>query len=484
MKSTVATIEDNKVKLTVEVDESEFDQALDETFRKIAGEVRIPGFRPGKAPRKILEARIGPEYARGEALREAIPDYYGAALREHLVDAIAPPEIDITDGEEAGPVVFDAVVEVRPSVEVSGYDPLRVELPSPVASDDEIDEQIDQVLEQFADLETVDRPAIDGDHVLVDITGSQDGEELPGLTAQDYSYEIGIEALVVELDENLRGSKPGDILQFGADHPQVDDATLDFRVLVKEVRQKVLPEVTDDWVADNTEFDTAEALRTDTVDRINTVRGAQARAALRDRTAEALRDLVDIEPPDALINATMEEQLQNMAMSLSAQGMSLEQYLAFTGTTQEAFTGQLQDNARSAAIVDLALRAVAVAEDLASTDDEVQAEIDETAARLELTAEEVRERLVASDGLMGISAELTKRKALDWLVERAEVVDADSGEPIDRSLLDEPVDETDEDDATAAVAVDTDTTDETATDAADVDETATDRDDRTDEEEA
>lgn len=441
MKSTVATLEDNKVKLTVEVDESEFDQALDETFRKIAQEVRIPGFRPGKAPRKILEARIGPEYARGEALREAIPDYYGAALREHLVDAIAPPEIDITDGEEAGPVVFDAVVEIRPSVEVSGYESLKVELPSPVATDDEIDEQINRVLEQFADLEDIDRPAIDGDHVLMDITGSQDGEEIAGLTAQDYSYEVGIEALVVELDENLRGAKPGDILEFGADHPQLDDATLDFRVLVKAVREKVLPEVTDEWVAENTEFETAEAMRTDAGDRINAIRGNQARAALRDRTAEALRDLVEIDPPDSLINATMEDQLQNMAMSLSAQGMSLEQYLAFSGTSQEEFTQQLQDNARSAAVVDLALRAVASAEDLAPSADELQAELELTASQLEFTADEVRERLDAADGLMGITAELTKRHALDWLVERAEVVDLETGDPIDRSLLEPPADE-------------------------------------------
>ncbi|MEM8903872.1 MAG: trigger factor [Actinomycetota bacterium] len=449
MKSTVSTLDDNRVKLTVEVDESEFDSALDETFRKIAKEVRIPGFRPGKAPRRILEARIGPEVARGEALRDAIPDYYGAALREHLVDAIAPPEIDITDGEEQGPVVFDAVVEVRPSIEVDGYDGLQVELPSPVASDDEVDAQVDRVREQYADLNEVDRPAIDGDHVLMDINGSQDGEEIGGLTAQDYSYEVGIEALVVELDENLRGSKPGDILEFGADHPSEEGATLDFRVLVKAVREKVLPELTDEWVAENTEFESAEAMRADTVQRLSTVRSAQARSSVRDRVATALRDLADVEPPEPMVQAMMEDQLQNLAMSLQAQGMQLEQWLAMTGTTQDDFRQQLQDGARSGAIVDLALRAVASAESLAPTDEEVDAELADTASRLELEVAEVRERLDEADGLMGITAELTKRKALDWLLDRAELVDEDSGEPIDRTLLDPP-EETTADDIEAA----------------------------------
>ncbi|MEO1060645.1 MAG: trigger factor [Actinomycetota bacterium] len=462
MKSTVSTLDDNRVKLTVEVDESEFDEALDETFRKIAKEVRIPGFRPGRAPRKILEARIGPEVARGEALRDAIPDYYGAALREHLVDAIAPPEIDITDGEEQGPVVFDAVVEVRPSIEIDGYDGLRVELPSPVAGDDDIDAQVDRVREQFADLDEVDRPAIDGDHVLMDIAGSQDGEEIAGLTAQDYSYEVGIEALVVELDENLRGAKPGDILEFGADHPSEEGATLDFRVLVKAVRQKVLPDLTDEWVAENTEFETAEAMRADSAQRLNTIKSSQARSALRDRVAGALRDLTEIEPPEPMVQAMMEDQLQNLAMSLQAQGMQLEQWMAMTGTTQEQFRDQLQDGARNGAIVDLALRAVAAAEDLAPTDDELTAELELTATQLELEADEVRRRLTDADGLMGIQAELTKRKALDWLVERAELVDEDSGEAIDRALLDPPEEPSTEDiEAAVDDTIDSEDTDDT-----------------------
>ena len=139
MKSTVEPLEGNKVKLSVEVDETEFEPEVDAAFRRIAQEVKLPGFRPGKAPRKILEARLGVGYAREEALRESLPGYYADAVREHDVDVIAPPEIDITDGQEAGAVTFEAVVEVRPVVTVPGYDSLRVEIPSPEVTDDDID---------------------------------------------------------------------------------------------------------------------------------------------------------------------------------------------------------------------------------------------------------------------------------------------------------------------------------------------------------
>src|SRR5438270_6189797 len=145
MKTSVEPLEGNKVKLSVEVDEGEFEEAIDAAFRQIAREVRIPGFRPGKAPRRLLEARLGNDAARQEALRHSLPDYYERAVKEHAVDVIAPPEIEITSGQESGPVVFDAVVEVRPRVSVAGYEGLRVTVPSPDVTDEESDEQSDRL---------------------------------------------------------------------------------------------------------------------------------------------------------------------------------------------------------------------------------------------------------------------------------------------------------------------------------------------------
>ncbi len=152
MKTTVEPLEGNKVKLSVEVDEDEFDKAITDAFRKIAREVRIPGFRPGKAPRKVLEAGSAPEVGREQALHDALPEYYAQAVTDNDVDVIAAPEIDITAGQEEGAVAFDAVVEIRPVIEVPGYGGLRVEIPRPEATDDEIDAQIDRLRQVQAEL--------------------------------------------------------------------------------------------------------------------------------------------------------------------------------------------------------------------------------------------------------------------------------------------------------------------------------------------
>ena len=238
MKAVVEPLEGNKVKLSVEVDEQEFERAIDAAFRKIAREVRIPGFRPGKAPRRILEARLGKETGRSEALRDALPDYYSQALRDHDVDAIAPPEIDITAGREAGPLAFDAVVEVRPQLQLPGYEGLRVEIPSPTVTAEEIDAQVDRLRGNFAQLTEVGRPARDGDNLTIDLKGTRDGQDVPGLTINDFLYPLGSGTVLPELDVRLQGARPGDILAFDADLP---DGPVSLKVLVKDVKEKVAP---------------------------------------------------------------------------------------------------------------------------------------------------------------------------------------------------------------------------------------------------
>src|ERR1700730_14457187 len=191
MKTVVEPLEGNKVKLSVEIDAQEFEQALEAAFRKIAREVRIPGFRPGKAPRRVLEARMGKEAARQEAIRDSLPDYYARALRDHEVDAIAPPEIDITAGQESGSVTFDAVVEIRPQLKIAGYGGLRVTVPDPEVSEDEIQAQIDRLRNNFGELSPVSRPARDHDHLTIDLKGTRAGETLPGMPDVDFPSNRG-----------------------------------------------------------------------------------------------------------------------------------------------------------------------------------------------------------------------------------------------------------------------------------------------------
>jgi len=439
MKATVETLEGNKVKVSVEVDETEFESAVDDAFRRIAREVRIPGFRPGKAPRRVLEAQMGTGFAREEALRHALPEYYAQAVREHEVDVIAPPEIDITGGEEEGPVVFDAVVEIRPEIAISGHDALTVTIPSPVVSDEEVDAQVDRLRENFAELETVDRAAQDGDNVTIDIAGWEDDEPISGLTADDYLYEVGAAAVVAEIDDQLRGAKVGDILEFDAEHPDPDsEASLRLRILVKEVKEKVLPGVDDEWANEASEFDTVEELRDDLRKRSAMTRVIMAQMGLRNGAAQAAGELVDPDAvPEAMVSAEMEHRLQDLAMRLQAQGMDFESYMAASGQDQEAMVGELREAAVMATKADLALRAIAEAEGLEATEEDLEEEFEKLAQRVEQTPTEVRLALEEGDQLPAVRSDLRKRKALDWLVEHVQIVD-EEGTAVDRADLEAP----------------------------------------------
>lgn len=434
MRSTVEPLEGNKVKLSIEVDAEEFEKEVDGAFRRMAREARIPGFRPGKVPRRLLEARVGTAAARADALQHAIPGWYEEAVVDHEVDIIAQPDIDITEGTESGPVTFDAVVEVRPQINLGGYDHLRITITNPVPTPEEIEARVDQLRDQFAELTTVDRPAQDGDHVSIDIAGSQHGEPLSGLTAEDYLYEVGAGSVVEQMDIELRGAKVGDILSFVAPHPDPDVGDVDFRILVKEVQEKVLPVADDAFADEASEFDTIDELRGDFAKRLGSVKKAQAQMALQQRTAEALADLVSEEVPDALVNTEMQRRLEDMALRLQAQGVSLEQYIETTGQDQETFISELRQTAGGGARVDLALRALAEAEGIEATDEDLEAEYAEVAERVKQPLAQVRRQFEESDQMPSVRVDVMKRKALEWLLDHVEIVD-DDGQPVDRASL-------------------------------------------------
>lgn len=459
MKAVVEPLEGNKVKLSIEVDEREFETAVDAAFRKIAKEVRIPGFRPGRAPRRILEARLGSGSGRSEALREALPDYYAQALLDNDVDAIAAPEIDITSGTDSGPVAFDAIVEVRPRLQLAGYSGLRVEVPDPEVTDDDIAAQVDRLRGNLAELAPVERPARDGDHLTIDLHAERDGEAIGGMTTDDFLYELGSATVIPELDTQLQGAKVGDIFAFDAELP---DGPVAMRVLVKETKEKVLPEVTDDWASEASEFDTVAELRADIVKRMAMVKKMQASMALRNGAVDALVELVDEEPPKALIDAEVERRAHDLGHRLESQGATIAQYLQATGRSEEDVIAELRSGAEPAVKADLALRAVADGEQLAPTDAEVDAEIARLSSSYETTPAELRRRLESAGQMPAVRSDLEKGKALEWLIEHTEVVDAE-GNPLDRARLDL----TPETDSIDAGAIETDAPSETATDPSD-----------------
>jgi trigger factor len=432
--TSVEELPENKVKLHVSIPASEFERAIDAAFRKLAAEVKIPGFRPGKAPRRLLEARLGTDVARDQALRDSLPGYYADAVKSEDLDTIAPPEIDITAGEESGDVEFEAVVEVRPVVELTNYHELRVEVPSPAVPDDVVDQQLDALRDRFADLEDSSRPLAEGDYAQIDIKGYVHEEAIDALTATDYLYEVGSGLLVPKLDEELAGKRPGDILKFNDSLPERfgeragEDVA--FQVLVKETKRKVLPEVTDEWASEVSEFDTVDELRADIRKRLELVNTVQAQVAARDKVLDAVADLVTIDLSDALVKSEMEQRLHDIAHRLDGQGVTIQQYLAATGTDEQAFVQQVRETAERSVRADLALRAVATEEGIVATDEELDDEVARLAERLEEKPKKVRRDLERRGILEAVRSDIAKGKTLRFLVDHAEVVD-EAGNPLD-----------------------------------------------------
>ncbi|MGH8982345.1 MAG: trigger factor [Acidimicrobiia bacterium] len=443
LSTSVEPLEGNKVRLHVAIPASEFEKAVDAAFRKLAAEVKIPGFRPGKAPRQLLEARFGPDVARREALQDALPEYYAEAVDAEQLDAIAPPEIDITSGEDTGDVEFDAVVELRPVATLAGYDELRVEVPSPVVTDEAVDAQVDALRDRFADLTESAAPLTDGDYAEIDIKGSVHDEAIEGLTATDFLYEVGSAMVVPRLDEELRGKRPGEILKFNDVLPERfgDRAgeEVTFQVLVKDAKRKVLPDVDDDWASEASEFDTVDELRVDIRKRLELIGTVQAQMAARDKVLEAAADLVDVDIPDALIQQEMERRLHDLAHRLEGQGANIAQYLEATGQEQQAFVDSVRQGAIAGVRADLALRAVVAQEDVDVTEDELGAEVARLAERMEEKPAKVRRDLERRGLLEAVRSDLARGKALQVLIDRATVVD-EQGHALDLTLP-EPDDE-------------------------------------------
>lgn len=438
MKSTLEHLDPSDgrrlVKLAVEVDESEFDRDVDQAFRKIAKEVRLPGFRAGKAPRRVLEARIGIAPAREQALRDAIPSYLAKAVREHDVDLIATPQVEIRSGADAGPVAFDATCEVRPVVVVPGYAGLRVELPNPAASVAEIDDAVTNELRRHGVLTDVDRPVARGDVVTLDLRGTRNGEAVVGLDTEDWSYEVGQGWVADSLDDELLGVTAGAHLEF-TDRPKGTDVDADFEIDVKAVQELVLPELDDDWVAENVgEHDTVAAWRAELGRRISAGKLNQARGLLVDRTTTALAGLVDVDPPESMVSADLQARVQNTVQRFQAQGIAIEQWLAMTGQSTDDFIAGLREQSTKAVKVDLALRAVADAEAIAISDDDVEAEYARIAIQVNQKAAQVRRAYERNDAVADLVAQLRKSKALDFLLHCVELVDPD-GHPLDRDEI-------------------------------------------------
>ena len=434
MKSSVEPLEGNKVKLYVEVEEAEFDKDIDSAFKAIAREVKLPGFRNGKAPRRILEARIGVGPAREQALRDSIPVYLSKAVREHDVDLVATPSIEITGGQEDGPVEFEAECVVRPEIEVPGYGGLRIEIDSPTPTPDELAEAQQAELKQSGSLAPAGRPATAGDFLTLDLAATRDGEEVMGLNTEDWSYELGQGWVTDDFDSQLEGASEGDLLEFTAT-PKGTEQPADFTVTVKAVQTLELPELTDEWVADNIgEFDTVEEWTANLTEQLTEGKLQAVRRTVGTKLAEALALLVDVELPEAMVQAEMQNSLQSLTRQLQSSGISLEQWLSATGQDPQQLMESTRPQAEQAVRTDLALRAVAKAEQIDADDGDIELEYARMAYQFGQKAKEIRRIYERNDAVPELVAQIRKQKAMDWLLHHVEMVDHD-GNPVDRDLV-------------------------------------------------
>jgi len=428
VKSSVETLEGNKVKVYVEIDETEFETDIESAFRTIAREVKLPGFRNGKAPRKLLEARIGLGPAREQALRDSIPLYLTKAVQEHDVDLIATPSIEITSGEEAGAVEFEAECEVRPEITVPGYGGLRVEI-DPIDIDDEaFDAAVADQLKGHGTLEDVDRAAESGDYVTLDMTATRDGEELAGLNIEDWSYEIGQGWVTEDFDEKLIGAKVGEELSFSST-PKGTEEEADFTVKLSAVKSLALPDVDDAWVEENIgEYTDVASWHEAIKEQLSDSKLNAVRQTLGQKVTDALVELVDIDAPESMVEQELQGRLQNLVRQFEAQGMDLGAWLSATGQSTEDLIANFREQAESSVKADLALRAIAVAENIAVDGEDLELEYTRLAMQFNDSSDNVR-RAYEQNGAVGeLTASVKKSKAFDWLLHNIEFVDTDGAQ--------------------------------------------------------
>ncbi|MHB1089038.1 MAG: trigger factor [Acidimicrobiales bacterium] len=434
MRATSTTLDNNRIKLIVELDDSEMDQALDDAAASLAKQVSVKGFRKGKVPKNVLVAHIGGlEVLRSEAIRESMPDFYARAIADTLIDPIGQPEINITGGEQEGVLTFEAEVEVRPVVTISGQRDLRVTIPSPNVNDDEIEAQINRYRETDAVLEDVDRPIVTGDLVTMDVHVQQIATEAEPLEMSDFMYTVGSGTITEGVDELILGLRAGEELKLNGNVGEGVVATYELKL--KQVKERILPELTDEWVEENTEWATDQEMRDAIVTQMRRMKIVEAQMSQRDATLVALGELIDIDVvPEVLVDAETNERLHDLGHRLSQQQMTLEMFLQVTNQSPEQLLETLREDAVRGVRIDLALRALVVAEQLEATAEEIEEELATTAASMNVDPELLRTNLRDTGRVVAFNAEVAKMKASRWLMDNVTFVDPD-GLEIDRALL-------------------------------------------------
>jgi trigger factor len=427
VRTTVTEREDSKVLLEVEVPREEVEQALEAAVRALAKQVRIPGFRKGKIPREVIVQRVGMEGIVHQMLDERLSDWYQEAIRESGIEPVDRPEVDFEDAPESGKsFTFQATVQVMPKPELGEYKGLEVPRLHAEVADEEVDRQVDRLREEFAELRVVEgRPVQEGDFVTMDFAGTVEGEPVEQAAATDYVLEVGSQQLLPDLEQALVGMAAGEEKQAPVSFPEDYHAedlrgkTVDFEVKVKEVKEKVLPSLNDDFAKDVSEFETLLELRLDIRKKLQSSRDTAVERQYRSAAVKQAADNATVELPEAVIDQQAGEMVEEFAHSLAHQGTDLGRFLEMTGQNVERLLSDVRPQAEDQVRQTLVLEAVAEAEGLELVEEELEKRFDEMAAVARMEPAQFRSALEESGKMRSVRQQLLREKAADFIVEHA-----------------------------------------------------------------
>lgn len=464
MKTSVERIDDTSVKLSVTVEAERVSEAIEAAAQRLAADVKVPGFRPGRVPKRVLESRLGKDTIAHEAARDALPRFFSEAASAEELAAVGPPEFDLQTFEDGQEGVFTATVEVRPDIEVPAYDDLQVPHPEWELTEDEVDEQLDQLRERFATVETVQRPAQVGDHVLVSISGTKDGEPVAEVAADDTLYEVGdADETDSELDRQLAGASPGAILKFtdtlGPDYGERAGQEVQLTAIVKEVKARRLPDLDDAFAADASEFDTVEELRAELRRVLAEQKLEHARQELRGKVVEAVVERVEVPLPPSMVQEELRYRLDRVAAQAEHYGMSTEQLLAASGVNTEELLAQFEREAEQAVKAQLVLDVIGREAGIDLDQNDLQVEVMRQAQRLGKDPQELANLMTQREHIGALVTDAFRRKTIDHLLDRVQVL---GGPPETPAPSDD--EEEAEGEVAAAVAVEPDDTGDVAED--------------------
>src|SRR6195952_1108801 len=436
MQTTLKELPDSRVEVQAEVAPDDVQRAANRTARAMARELRLPGFRKGKAPPALVIQRMGFAAVLSEAIREALPEWYESALLDAGVTPIGDPDIDMVSTPEAEgePLSFKFEVGVRPVAKLGEYKGLEVGKEEKEVDEEIIDTEVERIREGFARLEPVDRAAKEGDSVLIDFEGFVDGQPFQGGKADDYLLALGSNSLIDDFEDQLTGAKPGDEVDVEVTFPDEyqepklagEDAV--FNVKVKEVREKILPELDDDFASDASEFETLAELRADIAQKVGTALNSRAEEACPIRAIDAAVNAATVDVPDDLVTARATERWERMERQLAGRGMDPNAFLQMQGKTREELIEESKPDAEKELKREAVVTAIAEAEEIEVTEEELVEALEHSAEHERTTPEKLLERLRQNGRDKMISEDIRARKAIELVAEAAKPIPLEQAE--------------------------------------------------------